>query len=86
MLSDIKLNHNTNINIPYSGHNELKESYNSLIYYLLINSSSTLNQLFSDKLSYKYPELEITSGILNVAVQCSINEVFRLKIKLNIVK
>lgn len=62
-LSDIKYYHNARGNNLHPGNEELKESYNCLIYYLLINSSSTLCQLFSDKLSYKYSEPENSYGI-----------------------
>ena len=62
-LSDIKYYDKARSNNQFSIHKDLMDSYNYLINYLFIISSSCINQLFSDKLSYKYSELDRTSGI-----------------------
>ncbi|MBL0106399.1 MAG: hypothetical protein IPP52_03645 [Ignavibacteria bacterium] len=62
-LSDIKYYDKARSNNQFSIHKELIESYSYLINYLLIISSSSINQLSSDKISYKLSELESTSGI-----------------------
>ncbi len=62
-LSDIKYYDKARSNNQYSINIDLIDSYNYLINYLLIFSSSSINQLFSDKFTYKYSELENTSGI-----------------------
>ncbi len=62
-LTFIKHYHFARGNNEYSSFKELISSYNYLINYFLIISSSSINQLFSDKISYKDSELENTSGI-----------------------
>lgn len=62
-LSDIKYYHKARGNNQFSGYEELIESYNCLITYLLIISSSSINQMFSDKFSYKNSEFINTEGI-----------------------
>lgn len=62
-LADIKYYQKARENKQFSGSKELIDSYNYIINYLLVISSSSINQLFSDKYSYKYSELANSSGI-----------------------
>lgn len=62
-LSDIKYYDKARSNNQFPIRDDLIDSYNYLINYFLIISSSSINQLFSDKFTYKYSEVESTSGI-----------------------
>ena len=55
-LSKIKYNHSSSGNLVYLHKKELLGSYDNLINYFVLNAAHYINQLSSDRYSYKIPE------------------------------